>query len=151
MPHPVVYRGDLDDLMAEWKRTDTKKIDNGQCVRLPQEYTSVGHTSRWQRGARVLDLTTLAPGTVIANFKLVNNKWRFPNEKGWHAALFHSFADIERDAKGKPTAFFMVDQWVSKAPGKRGVKTWTAAEKKSNIKLREASNDATEFYVVVVQ
>ncbi|NHZ94296.1 BPSL0067 family protein [Massilia sp. CCM 8734] len=151
MPHPVVYRDNLDDLMAEWKRTDTKKIGNGQCVRLPQEYTNVGHTSRWQRGARVLDLTTLPPGTVIANFKLVNNKWRFPNEKGWHAALFYGFAEVEKDPKGKPTAIVMVDQWTNKAPGMRRVSSWTAAEKKANPKRAEASNEATEFYVVEVQ
>lgn len=151
MPHPVVYREDLDELVAEWERTETTKIDNGQCARLPQKYTSVGHTSRWQRGERVLDLSTLAPGTVIANFKLVNKKWVYPNEEGFHAALFHGFSDMGKDAKGNPTAIMMVDQWVGRVPGKRHVITPTEAQMKTNSKLRKASNRASEFYVVVVQ
>ncbi len=150
MPHPVVYRGNLDELIAEWKRLETTQIANGQCARLPQEYTDVGHTSRWKRGARVLDTADLAPGTVIANFKLVENRWRYPNQSGWHAALFHSFGETGRDAKGKPTQINMVDQWVNKAPGKRNVKSWSDADRRRDPRLRDGANEATEFYVVVV-
>jgi hypothetical protein len=86
MPHPVVYPGNFDALLKEWedKAKQVYKeqgkdglkhlmIANGQCARLPQELTSVGYTGRWQRGDRVIDVArALKPGTVIANFKLID-------------------------------------------------------------------------------
>jgi hypothetical protein len=61
MPHPVIYQGDLKALLQKWKDEKTLKLANGQCARLPQELTHVGHTSGWQRGPRVLDSPVLVP------------------------------------------------------------------------------------------
>jgi hypothetical protein len=100
MSHPVVYPGDLNALIKKWKdeaarskekdilRLGPPLIANGECARLTQALTSVGHTSRWQPGARVVDVRNLAPGTVIANFIFANGKARYPNAHGYHAALF---------------------------------------------------------------
>jgi hypothetical protein len=50
MPNPVVYQGNLQALLKQWKDEKIQKLANGECARLPQELTHVGHTSRWQRG-----------------------------------------------------------------------------------------------------
>lgn len=150
MPRPVVYQGDLAALLKKWKDEGTKKLANGQCARLPQELTDVGHTSRWQRGPRVLDSPHLLAGTVIANFKLVNGKYVFPNETGWHAGLFHRFEGRRIMTSGLPCEFSMVDQWVGKKPGERGMAILPAWFKKKNPRFDEPSNRADEFYVVLV-
>jgi hypothetical protein len=99
MPHPAVYPGNFNDLLKKWEEQNIKDwnedhdkltfIANGQCARLVQELTSVGHTSRWQPGERVVDVArTLKPGTVIANFIFEYDKMWFPNSHNWHACLF---------------------------------------------------------------
>lgn len=150
MPHPVIYYDDLDVLLKKWKDEKIEKIANGQCARLPQELTSVGHTSRWQRGERVLDAKDIRSGTVIANFQLVKGKWVFPNTSGFHAGLFYKFHDGKVNAEGKPSQFLMVDQWVGRAPGERGVGTVTEAMRRADARFAKPANDAAQYYVVVV-
>lgn len=159
MPHPVVYRGNLNDLVKKWENQrekdwaeDQKKITfiaDGQCARLPQALTSVGHTSRWQRGDRVVDVAkTLKPGTVIANFKLVDGKWKYPNEHGYHAAIFVRGEGFSVET-AKPSQIIMFDQWVgatthrSHAPGNRPVRARADAR-------YSPSDNANEFFVVLV-
>jgi hypothetical protein len=106
MPHPVVYPKEMNALVNEWDEKYKQawnehgkdglrnlRIGSGECVALPQGLTSVGYTGRWQRGDRVVDVAkTLKPGTVIANFKLIDGKWQYPRPPGtvhgYHAALF---------------------------------------------------------------
>lgn len=150
MPHPVVYQGDLQALLKKWKDEETKKLANGQCARLPQVLTSVGHTSGWQRGPKVLDSPHLLPGIVIANFKLVNGKLIFPNQEGWHAGLFRRFEGRRIMTNGLPCEFSMIDQWVGKKPGERGTAILPESFKKRLPEHYKPSNMADEFYVVLV-
>jgi hypothetical protein len=162
MPHPVVYPGDMNGLVNEWAEKYKQawnehgvdglknlKIANGECARLPQELTSVGWTGRWQRGDRVIDVArTLKPGTVIANFSLIDGKWQYPrgstaNVHGYHAALFMS---AESYVGGKPTRILMFDQWRTgggKAPSPRRVHLHPEGGKLP-------CDKADEFYVVLI-
>jgi hypothetical protein len=136
----------LEQGKGEW-------IDNGECARLPQVLTDVGWTGRWQPGPRVVDLDYLLPGTVIANFKLVNGKPKFPNQHGWHAGLFDRFWRGAKMVNGMPCEFSMFDQWNGtrrKAAGRRGVAMLTPEFKKAHPEVDVPSNRADEFYVVVV-
>ena len=68
-----IYPGDVDKLNGR------KSFSNGECVALVQATTSVGHTSQWAPGPRVVDLHFLNRGTVIANFVFDKNGiGRFP-------------------------------------------------------------------------
>lgn len=159
MAHPVVYRGDMAALIKEWDAKYRKaweengwggirslKIANGQCARLPQELTSVGHTSRWQPGERVVDVArTLKPRTVIANFLFEYDKMWYPNSHGWHAALFVKGEDYST-ATGKPNKIIMFDQWTGKAPTLRPVHNWPPHTEKT----KEPANIANDFFVVMV-
>ena len=159
MPHSVVYPGNLNDLIKKWEEQRAKDwnedhdkltfIANGQCARLPQVLTSVGHTSRWQPGERVIDVArTLKPGTVIANFKLVDGKLKYPNAHRYHAAIFvrgEGFSIVT----GKPSQIIMFDQWIgstpknSHAPGTRPV--WVRTDSRYS-----PCDNASEFFVVLV-
>ena len=150
MPHPVVYQGDLEALLKKWKDEGTLKLANGQCARLPQVLTSVGHTSGWTRGPRVLDMRDLKPGTVIANFKLIDGKWKFPNQEGWHAGLFYKFEGRRVMTNSLPCEFSMVDQWVDKRPGLRGMAVLSEVFKKQNPRYDKPSNRADEFYLSLI-
>lgn len=162
MAHPVVYSGDMNVLVREWEgkwRQTFKEqgkeglkhlmIGNGECVALPQGLTNVGYTGRWQRGERVIDVAnTLRPGTVIANFKLINGKWQYPRPPsivhGHHAALFMG---ADSYSGGKALRIQMFDQWRSgegKWPGARWVKVQPSAS------LRQPCDRAEDFYVVLV-
>lgn len=150
MPHQVIYPGDLQTLLDETDSQNLKQLDNGECARLPQMLTSVGWTGRWQRGPRVLDSPHLLPGTVIANFKLVNGKWKYPNEHGYHAGLFVKFAHRAIMTNGLPCEFTMLDQWVGKRPGERGMAILPESFRQRRPNQYTASNRADEFYVVLV-
>lgn len=159
MPHSVVYRGDLAALIKEWEDRYRKawnengqtgiqslKIADGQCARLPQELTNVGHTSRWQPGERVVDVArTLKPGTVVANFLFEYGKAWYPNSQGWHAALFVRGEGFSVTT-GKPATIIMFDQWKGKAPNLRPVRHWLPHIEKT----KEPCNIADEFFVVMV-
>lgn len=163
MPHPVIYTGDMNALVREWedkwRQTFKEKgkeglkhlmIGNGECVALPQGLTNVGWTGRWQRGERVIDVAkTLKPGTVIANFKLIDGKWQYPRPPaivhGHHAALFMGADSFN---EGKAARIQMFDQWRSgggKWPSPRWVKVQPSAS------LRLPCDKAEDFYVVLVQ
>lgn len=159
MPHPVVYRGDMAALIKKWEGKYRKawyengeagirslKIADGQCARLPQELTNVGHTSRWQPGERVVDVArTLKPGTVVANFLFEYDKAWYPNSTGWHAALFVRGEGFSVTT-GKPIRIIMFDQWTGKAPNLRPVQNWLPHVGKT----KEPCNIADEFFVVMV-
>jgi hypothetical protein len=160
MAHPIVYLGNFDALLKEWdekyKQTfkeqgleglENLRIANGECARLPQELTDVGWTGRWQRGDRVIDVArTLRPGTVIANFKLIDGKWQYPRGTsaevhGHHAALFMS---ADSYSGGKPVRIRMFDQWRGKWPSPR----WVQVAPASSSKL--PCDRAEDFYVVLI-
>jgi hypothetical protein len=165
MPHSVVYPGNFNALLREWDEKyklawkehgqpglDSLMIANGECARLPQELTSVGWTGRWQRGDRVLDVArSLKPGTVIANFKLIDGTWQYPrgasaDVHGYHAALFMS---ADSYSGGKPTRIWMFDQWRGrwpKAPSPRPV----YVRPEAIAKTKQPCDKAEDFYVVLV-
>jgi len=123
---------------------------NHECAALPQALTDVGYTGRWAPGPRVIDLDFLVPGTVIANFKNVNGRHIFPNQSGWHVGLFDRFWRGARLVNGLPCEFSMFDQFHGKPAGLRGVAILTPEWKKANPVYGTPSNDASEFFVVVV-
>lgn len=142
MPRNVIYQGDIDQLL------ETKAgqyFRDQECVALPQALTDVGHTSRWQAGPRVVDLSYLNPGTVIANFKLVDGRLKFPNQHGYHAALFHEFG--ERSMAGSYMRIWMVDQWKGASVKRREKRAYSPVDAK-RLGIAPADN-ANEFYVVV--
>lgn len=150
----AIYQRSLDELVEHYellaKKHQKAFIANGECARLPQELTDVGHTSRWQPGARVVDLSYLNPGTVIANFKVVQGRAIFPNESGYHAALFDQFQYGAIMSNGLPCVFTMVDQWRGKNLGRRGVGIPSLEWRKAYPVYDEPANRADEFYVVMV-
>lgn len=148
MPRNVIYQGDLDELKATWAG---RFIADGECARLPQVLTDVGWTGRWLPGPRVVDLSFLLSGTVIANFKFVGGYWKYPNQHGYHAALFQRFEYGRVMANGEPAAFSMIDQWKGERPkpvGERGITAYTA-ERAKQLRKQPCDN-ANEFYVVTV-
>lgn len=159
MPHPVAYPGNFSALIKKW--ADQKVMDenegkktfiaNGQCTRLPQELTSVGHTSRWQPGDRVIDVArTLKPGTVIANFLFEYDKMWFPNSHGWHAALFVKAEGFSM-ATGKPGKIWLFDQFngdKKKTPGVRWINCYTDEHVK-RYGFADCDNGSAFFVVVV--
>lgn len=166
MPHSAFYPGSMDVLIKKWSEQRLKDwnedqnrltfIANGQCARLPEELTRVGHTSRWQPGERVVDVArTLQPGTVIANFQSEYDKFWFPNFHGYHAALFvrgEAFSVVT----GKPGQILVFDQWIgprrsqkdSHSPGTRSIRAWTYEQAKT--RHIEPCDNANDFYVVLV-
>jgi hypothetical protein len=150
------YEGLHFDELAD-KFDELRKNDHGRylgrdsaCAALPQFLTDVGHTSRWHPGPRVVDLEFLPPGTVIANFKLVNGKLRFPNKSGWHVGLFDRFLRGARMVNGLPCEFSMFDQYDGKHAGRRGVAILTLEWKKTHPGFATPANDAAEYHVVAV-
>lgn len=106
----VIYQGNIDALQGK------KPFGDGDCVDLVQRLTNIGHTSGWRRGARVLDLMYLNPGTVVANFVPDGRgDWRFPNKHGFHVGFFIQFgpADFPREMA---TAFAIMDQYLNRKP-----------------------------------
>lgn len=166
MPHPAIYPGDFNALLKKWDEQNIKDwnedhdkltfIANGQCARLVQELTSVGHTSRWQPGERVVDVArTLKPGTVIANFIFEYDKAWFPNSHHWHACLFVR-GEGYSVVTGKPGQIIVFDQWIgqrrtrkdSHMPGTRSITAWTYEQAKARQKA--PADNANDFYVVMV-
>lgn len=66
----------------------------------------MGPTSGWRPGPRVVDLSYLNPGTVIANFM----DGRFPNRHGYRAALFMEFGPRGM-TNGRPSIIKVMDQF----------------------------------------
>lgn len=137
----VIYRGDVEELERHEPYRD------GECVALVQSVTSVGPTSRWRPGPRVVDLSYLNPGTVIANFI----DGHFPNRHKYHAALFMGFT---RSVSGKVMSIRVMDQFRGRMPKNivksrdilsRGDKTYREGNPYADC------DNADQFYVVVVQ
>ena len=121
-----------------------------ECPALPQFLTDVGYTGRWQPGPRVVDLAYLIPGTVIANFKIVDGRPKFPCESGWHVGLFGKFWRGATMTNGLPCEFSMFDQYHGKPASWRGVAILTPEWKKAHPDKAKPANDAAEYYVVAV-
>jgi hypothetical protein len=122
---------------------------NHECAALPQFLTAVGYTGRWHPGPRVIDLDFLLPGTVIANFKLVDGRLKYPNQHGWHVGLFDKFWRGAMMVNGLPCEFSMFDQYAGKPASRRGVAILTPEWKKAHPDKATPANDASEYFVVV--
>jgi hypothetical protein len=156
----VIYQGKFQGLDFEaladkydqlWQSGTGEYLGrNHECAALPQFLTDVGYTGRWWPGPRVIDLDYLLPGTVIANFKTVDGKSKFPNQHGWHVGLFDKFLRGARMVNGLPCEFSMFDQYEGKPASRRGVAILTPEWKKANPRYGTPSNDASEYYVVAV-
>jgi hypothetical protein len=136
----VIYQGDVDALQGHEPYRD------GECVALVQCVTSIGPTSRWRPGPRVVDLSYLNPGTVIANFL----DGRFPNRHKYHAALF---MDFTRSVSGKVMSIRVMDQFRGRRP--RNIVKWRDIYPLGEKSYRDGNtygdcDNADQFYVVMV-
>ena len=125
-------------------------FSDGECVALVQATPSVGHTSRWRPGPRVVDLSYLNPGTVIANFVFdEQGNGRFPNQHGYHAALFVDFCGRSVSST-KPKNIRVMDQWRTRIPDTIRQREIVARGKsKAEGSAYSDSDNADQFYVVV--
>lgn len=149
MPRNVIYQGDLDALLRQYRG---RFVMDGECAKLPQFLTDVGHTSRWMAGPRVVELAYLNPGTVIANIKFSNGRVAYPNEHGYHTGLFVGFEHcaLTVDGKVRYSKFTMIDQWRGAHPRPLDARPklgYTPAEASNRIL---PCDNANEFFVVVV-
>jgi hypothetical protein len=139
-----VYPFDLEKLQGH------KPFGDGECVALVQAITSVGHTSRWRPGPRVVDLSFLNPGTVVANFMFdKKGAGYFPNKHGYHAALLIDFGS-HGVTSGKATSILVMDQWRDRRPNvvkQRAIESRGKSHADGN-PYNDADN-ADQFYVVV--
>jgi hypothetical protein len=164
MPHPVIYPGDFNALLKKWDEQTAKDretgtetfIANGECARLPQELTSVGHTTRWRPGPPVVEVArTLKPGTVIANFYFEYDTGLFPSTHTYHAALFVR-GEGYSVATGKPSQIIVFDQFkgvTHHTPGQRPIRAYTYEQLQERIRIRRPvypCDNANEFFVVLV-
>jgi hypothetical protein len=137
----VIYQGNVDKLDGHAPFRD------GECVALVQAVTTIGHTGSWRPGPRVVDLSYLNPGTVIANFV----DGRFPNRHGYHAALFLDFRrSVTSD---RVMAINVMDQFTSRRPRNvvmpRRIDSRGERSHKQGNPYSDCDN-ADQFYVVVV-
>lgn len=125
-------------------------FSNGECVALVQATTSVGHTSRWRLGPRVVDLSYLNPGTVNANFVFdKQGNGRFPNQHGYHAALFVDFCGRGVSSTNAMNIRVM-DQWRTRIPNTvRQREIVSRGKSKAEGSAYSDSDNADQFYVVV--
>lgn len=139
----------MTDLLTEGEFGPLGPQGNGECARLVQLLVpEIGYTGRWQRGPRVMDSPHLLPGTVVANFKLVDGKWKYPNEHGHHTGIFVKFGG--KPANGAPAEFTIFDQYHGKSPEERSKSVLPAGFKKKYPDKDVPSNRADEYYVVLV-
>lgn len=147
MSHPVIYQGDLQELLREYK---DKWVMDGECAKLPQFFTNVGWTGRWQPGPRVVDVPHVLPGTVIANFKFKDGRLKYPNEHHYHAGLFYR-AFTKLQYSGVVAPFSMIDQWQGNHPKSISERAMLAyppeVAKKNHI---WPCDNASDFYIVLV-
>jgi len=142
---PVIYNGDLGELLAKYQGQHAGR--NQECVALVQGVTNIGHTSGWQRGERVVDQNFIVPGTVVANFKTVDGKVKFPNQSGWHVAIFLDFGN--KKPEGGYTHFWVLDQWNGKGVKRRN-KNAFSPEQAKRLHIKPCDN-ANEYYIVMVK
>ena len=125
-------------------------FSDGEYVALVQSTTSVGHTSRSRPGPRVVDLSYLNPGTVIANFIFdKQGNGRFPNQHGNHAALFVDFCG-RGVSSAKAKNIRVMDQWRTRIPNTVRQREIVARGKsKAEGSAYSDSDNADQFYVVI--
>lgn len=140
----TIYPGNLDALEGHAPFRD------GECVALVQATTNVGHTSGWRPGPRVVDLSFLNPGTVIANFVFdKKGVGHFPNKHGYHAALFIEFGG-RSVSSGKAMSIHVMDQWRGRRENvvKRREIPGRGKSKAEGNPYSDSEN-ADQFYVVI--
>jgi hypothetical protein len=137
-----IYSGDVEQLEGH------EPFSDGECVALVQAVTSVGLTAGWRPGPRVVDLSYLNPGTVIANFL----DGRFPNRRRYHAAMFMEFGPRGMSS-GRPSTIKVMDQFTGRHPRNmvksrdiyaRGDKTYKQGNPYADC------DNADQYYVVIV-
>lgn len=142
----VIFPGNIDSLQGK------KPFGDGDCVDLVQAVTSIGHTSKWMRGPRVLDLLYLNPGTVIANFiQAPDGRWVFPNQHGYHAGFFVEFGPANLPVE-KPTGFWCMDQFQHRKineVGERRILSQGVATSEQGNPVQDCNN-AEHYYVVEI-
>lgn len=141
----VIYPGDVEKLEGH------EPLGDGECVALVQRLTSVGPTSTWKPGPRVVDLLYLNPGTVIANFVFdAKGIGRFPNQHGYHAALFVRFG-ARGVTSGRAMSIVVMDQWTGRRPAGVRARTIDAYGQRpySPGSGHRDCDNADQFYVVV--
>lgn len=107
-----IYSGNVEELEGH------SPFGDGECVALVQKLTNVGHTSHWRPGPRVVDLSYLNPGTVIANFVFdKDGRGRFPNKHGYHVGFYMA---TYRTVEGKASRIAEMGQWVGREVKARG-------------------------------
>lgn len=150
MPRPIICRQNLDEVLKKWK---DKYVANGECARLVQVLCpDVGPTRGWRRGPRVIDvLPTLLPGTVVANFRFEDGRWKFPNKSGWHSGIFKQDGRGRVMGNGLICVFTIVNQWPGQKVVERGLPHVTPAMIQRNPGFAGEANNTDDFYVVLVQ
>jgi len=99
---------------------------------------------------RVVDLSYLNPGTVIANFVFdKQGNGRFPNQHGYHAALFVGFCG-RGVSNTKAKNIRVMGQWRTRIPNTVRQREIVAQGKsKAQGSAYSDSDNADQFYVVV--
>jgi hypothetical protein len=141
-----IYSGEVEELEGRMP------LGDGECVALVQQLTSVGPTIGWRPGPRVVDLSYLNPGAVIANFVFDSKgAGRFPNRHGYHAALFVEFGP-RGQSTGRPSQLWIMDQWRDRDKNtihKRNVEARGERSHAQGNPYNDADN-ADQYYVVMV-
>lgn len=140
----AIHQGDLGELLARYQGKFAGR--DQECAAFVQTVTTVGHTSRWQPGGRVVEQNFITPGTVIANFIFENGKGRYPNRNGWHVAIFLSLGN--RDSKGNLSHIWVLDQWRGRTVARRSKKAFSTEDAK-RMQIKPANN-ANDYYIVNV-
>lgn len=135
MPHRYPAVGTLEGV---------EKKGDGNCVALVQTLTKVGTTDTWRAGDRVMDMASLARGTVIATFL----RGRYPNKKkGNHAALYMYSGPTDPETR-KPMYIVVMDQWTDKRRISARSIYARGNKPKSEGNYYDDSDNADMFYVV---
>lgn len=136
----VIYQGEVEKLSGH------APFGDGGCVALVKEVTTVGFTGMWRPGPRVVDLSYLNQGTVIANF--LNG--RFPNLHRYHAALF---LRTVRSVTGKVMGIWVMDQFRGRFPSNLVMERYIPCRGDKSYKDGNTISDcdnADQFCVVMI-
>lgn len=120
---------------------DLNNNGEGQCVEYVQAVLSVGHTSRWRAGRKVLETSELAIGTAVMT---ATADGRYPASHPRHAGIFMGHVD-----NGQRRGFLILDQWYASTTG-----TQTAVGQFNNGAPRvlhefgDGSNNASLYWTI---
>ena len=118
-------------------------IGDGHCVALVQALTDVGPTGGWRAGERVMEVSNIPAGTVIAAFE--NGK--YPNRRKGNRAAFYLYSGPGSQKTGRPAYIVVMDQW--KIKGKVAARSiYTKVKSKAQGGIYDDSDNAEMFYVV---